>query len=225
MVVRARSLAVLAGIATLPLAAQAAKTPGPPEISCSEGLVSGINWGDGSSFGVPAVQVTKDPGPTQLPAVQFGCSNNMYSAGVEGDSFAVNFGNFYPPDPGFKYEVKMDTAYKEFVFDNPDGGLQKEYVSYFDLYINLYKENSDGFLVFDYKDFIGVKLNSLFGFAGGGEFKIMGDGSVRLDPSIPGGIGELFLYDTPQVPEPATLALVGSGVAAGVLRRKKRSKV
>ncbi|HVP44001.1 MAG TPA: PEP-CTERM sorting domain-containing protein [Terriglobales bacterium] len=224
MVVRARSLvAVLSGVAAFPLAAHAAN-PGPiqtPSLSCnSDNFVSGINWGDGSSTGVPAVQ--SQPGPVQTP---FSCANNMYSAGVQGDSFVLNFGNLLPPpDPDLKYELKyelLSTSYKEMVVGTPD---KWHTTTDFDMYISFYKED-----VLQYKDFIGLKVDSMFGDAlsPNNAFLVNEEGQLVLDPPLPGGgFAELELYNTPQVPEPGTLALVGTGLAgvAGVLRRKRKAK-
>lgn len=231
MVVRARSLvAVLSGMAAFPLAAHASFSFGKPSFSCNaDSFVSGINWGDGSSLGAPMVAV--DQGAINLPAVQtqFGCSNNMYSAGLQGNNFAVNFGNFTPPDPNLKYELKYDLKldtfdYKEFV-----GGIgvapELKFFSNFNMYLDVKAFNVDGLMVNEYKEFVGLKLDSLFGYASGGDLKLMGDGSVELDPTIPGGFGVLSFYDTP-VPEPTSMLLVGSGLAsaAATLRRKRKAK-
>lgn len=228
MVMRARSLAVLA-MAAMPLPAFAGTLGSPtPSFMCDGSItmgdgsvvpaVSGINWGDGSAFGAP-IALVGDP-----TAVEFSCSNNMYSAGIQGNNFAVNFGAFAPSDQFLKYELKYEL--KTFDYKVLIGGIDAlpccKYFSNFDIYIDFL--NTDG--VVQYKEFVGLKLDSAFGYASGGDLKLMADGSVVLDPSIPGGFGTLELYDTPAVPEPASLLLVGSGVAsaAGVLRRKRKAR-
>lgn len=217
MVVRARSaLALLSGLAAFPLASHAAVSDYfPPTFGCSTdgGVVATIDWGDFGSAGAPMI-ITDGT----LPAVQFGCNGSMYSAGIQGSDFAVNFGDIVIPKTVDKSTPILFTSdHKQMV---PGTENEWMYFTNFDMYIELF--NSDGALMG--KDFVGIKLDSMFGFADGGVFQVMGDGSVRLDPTIPGGSGVLELYSTPAVPEPATLALVGGGIAGGILRRKRKAR-
>ena len=230
MVVRATSAASIMALAVAawPFPAQAQSPT--PNISCTNSgagtlaavipsTVNAINWGDGFGFGAPNILVDTVPG------VQFNCNGGMYSADVSGKEFSVNFGPIGSQDqkifPGeFKYLVGTQ-EYKE-----QKGDVQLT-VTEFDLSINVYKPNVDGALVFGYKDYIVIKMHSAFGDAVSDKTKVFveGDGSVVLDPPIPGGFGTVELSTTPTpTPEPATFALLGTGLlaAARVLRRKSR---
>jgi hypothetical protein len=227
MVVRVHPVASLAALAVAawPFSAHAQESP-TPNIACtpaSDSLsflapskVNGITWGDGFSLGAPSVLVDA------LPAVQFGCGDNMYSVGVQGLMFSVNFGTG-GTIPGLEDKWTVATTeYKEFKFNT-------EYkVTEFDIYANFYKPQIDGSSIFDHKDFIGLKYDSQFGDALSTDNKLFvnADGELILDPPIGGGSGFLELINTPgaPAPEPATFALFGTGLlaAARALRRKSR---
>lgn len=225
MVVRVRSVAALAAVAALPFAAHATDLSPTPIIGCNaDGLVDGINWGDGFSLGAPSVSVTPSVSAASvlLPAVQsFNCSDNMYSTGVRGSMFAVNFGTPGTTPSGDKLQWKFDTTgYQESKFD------AKYNVTEFDIYANFVKIGTGAL---DNKDFIGIKYWSTLGDALSPENKLFlnANGELVLDPPIGGGSGILELTPTPgaPVPEPATFVLFGTGLlaAAQALRRKSRA--
>jgi len=231
MVVRATSAASIMALAVAawPFPAQAQESSSPtPNISCTNpgtladvapSTVNAINWGDSLSLGAPAVFVD---GSLQG---QFGCSANMFSVPVQGSMFEVNFGT--PGTvPGFddKWFLATPIDYKE-----------QKFVTEFDIFANAWKIMPDGSEVLDHKDFIGVKLESDFGYS----TKFTNPDSplfidtifhkLILDPDIPGGTGTVELTATPgpPVPEPATFALFGTGLlaAARILRRKSRRQI
>ncbi len=230
MVVRVHSAASLAAlaIAAWPLSTRAqgpsptpnigCTTPTPGALDVAPSTVNGITWGDGFSLGAPNVLVDA------LPAVQFGCGANMFSVPLQGSMFEVNFGTVGTV-PGLQDKWSLATTeYKEIKLD------VELTVTEFDIYANFYKEQVGGGLVFDYKDFIGIKLESSFGDSQvtdpANPLFVNADGNLILDPTIPGGSATLELIDAPgaPTPEPATFALFGTGLlaAARVLRRKSR---
>ena len=233
MVVRVTSAASIMALAVAawPFPAQAQSPT--PNISCTTpgagtlaavipSTVNAINWGDGLSFGSPNISVDG-----AVPGVQFNCNGGMYSHDVSGNKFSVNFGPIGSQDqkifPGeFTYDLVGTQEYKELKIDTTLT------VTEFDLAVSVHKVNVDGFLAVDHKDYIVIKMDSAFGDAVSDTNKVFvneADGSVVLDPPIPGGFGTVELSTTPTAtPEPGTLALFGSGLlaAARVLRRKSR---
>jgi hypothetical protein len=235
MVVRVTSAASIMALAVAAWPFPARAQSPTPKISCTNpgagtlaaaipSTVNAINWGDGFGFGAPNILVDA------LPGVQFNCNGGMYSHDVTGDKFSVNFGPIGSQDqkifPGeFKYDLVGTQEYKELKIDTTLT------VTEFDLAVSVFKLNADNNPVLDHKDFIVIKMDSAFGDAVSDKtiFSLnAADGSVSLDPPIPGGpggSGTVELSTTPTAtPEPGTLALFGSGLlaAARVLRRKSR---
>jgi len=234
MVVRVHPVASIAAlaVAAFPISAHAQEPT--PNIGCTTtpatsalasfapNTVNAITWGDGFSLGMPSVSVDNSP------AMLFGCSDNMYSVGVQGSMFAVNFG-LVGTIPGTEWKWQVGTnEYKEFKYDAEHKISIEHKITEFDIFANGYKVNSDGVFVLDHKDFIGMKYDSLLGDALSSDNKLFvnAKGELVLDPPIGGGSGVLELITTPgaPTPEPATLTLFGAGLlaAARVLRRKSR---
>jgi hypothetical protein len=230
MVVRVTSAASIMALAVAawPFPAQAQSptpnitctTPGAgPLAAVAPSTVNGINWGDGFGFGAPNILVDA------LPAVQFNCNGGMYSADVTGHKFSVNFGPIGSQDLKiFPGEFKFDLAGTQ-VYSEQKVNVQLT-VTEFDLSMGVYKV-IDGTLALDHKDDVFLKIDSAFGDALSDTNKLFvdGNGNVVFDAPIPGGSGTIELSTTPTAaPEPATFALLGTGLlaAARVLRRKSR---
>lgn len=236
MVVRARSLAALAFAAAPFVSAHASIAPPSPtpSFNCDPSGVGGtIDWGDGLSFN-PYLGFTA--GTDLKESVPF----NPFSCSVDG-GFMDSLDKTSPTGGMLKYfEVKLTDVVISSVDQKIVNGPvvdpnnpftfaegkdynadQKVYDTFWDINLNV----SDPSLKdsTEHKDFIGIEVGSQNGFVPDGMLKYdAADGSVFLDPTIPGAGSNISLYSTPQVPEPGSLVMLGSGLLGiGALVRRR----
>jgi hypothetical protein len=232
MVVRVRPFAVLALAATPVAAAYAAEIPPPsalglPSFNCDAAAAGGtIDWGDGISlspqlgFGATA----GDPNTNFLP---MSCSNNSFGDSLDktrqGDksmqylvielkdaaiSSFLKLDDQNPFDIKYGAEIKLDNEQNKF------------YSSIWDVTMLFDKYNSDGTLIGQLKEFIGFEIDSSLKFVTDASMKF-DNGVIEFDPTNPTG-GTVSLYAAPQIPEPGSLVLLGTGllgIGAAVRRR------
>lgn len=225
MVVRVRSLAALSVALTAVPALSHADVTNTPTFNCpAGGTLQSVNWGDGTAFNAVNLQATSTDGGFQT-GIEFGCSDSggpyYYFNHGDGshtiDEFGVNFGTIAEEK---SFVFNFDTVNQKMdVYDPASGKVTPEYFTNF----NLYLTETDPFGA-KFRDFIGVKIESLYGFSTAKWFGLDANSQLIFDPTIPGDVeATVSLTDTP-VPEPSALVLMASGLAAAVevLRRKRR---
>jgi PEP-CTERM motif len=233
---RSRRSVLAVAFATVPLSSQASTILNLPSFDCSNGSLQAINFaGDvplaltgANGTGVVA-DIYKPPNPNQ-PA-SFSCANSLFSTGSQsGDGFSISFGQL--PAVQDNYELKYELKLESFDYKLADTSFKIPDLTYsdFNLYLYVDKLEANGGILSEYKDYLGVQVISQFGSALSTDDKWFVDtsGNLIFDPVIPGGSAEIRLLAAPEnIPEPATLALVGAGlagIATGLRRRHKRHK-
>ena len=222
MVVRARMLAAfLVVLSAVPVLSHADETLA-PTLACQAGSVS-ISYGDGGGFSGVSLGATTADGSV-LTGLRFTCEEEGIFYFFQHDDgghqlvhdFAVDFGHFSGENTPAQ-TLPFDTVERR--CDPCGPAAAALYITDFNLYIPRVGPVSA------YNDFIGVQVESVYGFSQGGNFFVDGNGDFVFDPTVPGGEATVSLFDTPvPAPEPSSSLLMGSGFAAGVvvLRRKLR---
>lgn len=232
MVIRVRlAAAVLLALIAVPVVSHADQANGTtvaPTFGCQDGAVS-ISYGGGGGFSSVSLGAITNDGSV-LTGLQFSClaesEGIFYYFQHEGSGhqlvhdFSVDFGLFVgvaiPAQtlPSDRVQRACDPA-----VENCGPYTVPVYITDFNLYI------PQPGVAPTQQDFVGVQVESIYGFSQGGNFFVDGNGNFVFDPTVPGGEATVSLFATPvPAPEPASLLLIGSGFTAGfgLLRRKHR---
>lgn len=222
MVVRARMLAaLLIALSVVPVISHADVTLS-PTFACQAGSVS-ISYSDGGGFSGVSLGATTNDGLV-LTSLPFNCEEEgIFYFFKHDDSghhlitdFSVQFGRFIGEPSPPTQTLPFDTVERKC-----DRCAVAAYITDFNLYIPKVGPDST------HKDFVGVQVESAYGFSQGGEFFVDDNGNFVFDPTVPGGEATISLFDTPVLaPEPSGFLLMGSGFTAAVevLRRKRRKQ-
>lgn len=214
---RSRTLFTVAAAAVVPTLSHAAAFS-TPSFSCTSdpaapSTLSSIDWGDFSSNSSIIIVLDKSHSEEQ----SFGCSNGTPSKFLSGGTnFQIEF-SAPPAGTGLKWDVGDKFHEKDFTEEDPAGKVYN--VAMFDVYMPYDAGAKLG------DNFLGIQWKWISGEAAPGapSFSLDAAGNLILDPSIPPSGVTVSLYNTPQVPEPGSMLLLGAGMAGlTALWRKKR---